>query len=110
MEEVLNGYVTNPNPIPTLTPNPNRNPNSNPYRISKIIQKSIGRFAGWKIVLTHSRFNEPWGLVLVRAFPWISGRFLKTFLRACERIIRHCIVLIVFQVLIKNYINFVFFS
>ena len=28
MEEVLNGYVTNPNP--TLTPNPNLNPNSNP--------------------------------------------------------------------------------
>jgi hypothetical protein len=23
MEEVLNGYVTNPNPTPTLTPNPN---------------------------------------------------------------------------------------
>jgi hypothetical protein len=23
MEEVLNGYVTNPNPIPTPTPNPN---------------------------------------------------------------------------------------
>jgi hypothetical protein len=24
MEEVLNGYVTNPNPTPTLTPNPNQ--------------------------------------------------------------------------------------
>jgi hypothetical protein len=35
MEEVLNGYVTNPNPTPTLTPNPNRNPN----QINKKIQK-----------------------------------------------------------------------
>jgi hypothetical protein len=35
--EVLNGYVTNPNPTPTLTPN--RNPNSNPNRINKKIQK-----------------------------------------------------------------------
>jgi hypothetical protein len=34
MEEVSNGYVTNPNP--TLTPN--RNPNSNPNRINKKIQ------------------------------------------------------------------------
>jgi hypothetical protein len=33
MEKVLNGYVTNPNPTPTLTPNPNRNLNSNPNRI-----------------------------------------------------------------------------
>jgi hypothetical protein len=39
MEEVLNGYVTNPNPTPTLTPNPNRNPNSNPNQINKTIQK-----------------------------------------------------------------------
>jgi hypothetical protein len=41
MEEVLNGYVTNPNPTPTLTPNPNRNPNSNPNpnQINKKIQK-----------------------------------------------------------------------
>ena len=37
MEEVLNGYVTNPNPTPTLTPN--RNPNSNPNQINKKIQK-----------------------------------------------------------------------
>ena len=37
MEEVLNGYVTNPNPSPTLTPN--RNPNSNPNQINKKIQK-----------------------------------------------------------------------
>jgi hypothetical protein len=36
MEEVLNGYVTNPNPTPTLTPNLN---NSNPNRINKKIQK-----------------------------------------------------------------------
>jgi hypothetical protein len=35
MEEVLNGYVINPNPTPTLTPNSNRNPN----RINKKIQK-----------------------------------------------------------------------
>jgi hypothetical protein len=27
MEEVLNCYVTNPNPTPTLTPNLNSNPN-----------------------------------------------------------------------------------
>jgi hypothetical protein len=38
-EEVLNGYVTNPNPTPTLTPNPNRNPNSNPNQISKKTRK-----------------------------------------------------------------------
>ena len=45
MEEVLNGYVTNPNP--TLTPNANRKPNSNRNlnsnpnlnRINKKIQK-----------------------------------------------------------------------
>jgi hypothetical protein len=35
MKEVLNGYVTNPNP--TLTPNPNCN--SNPNRINEKIQK-----------------------------------------------------------------------
>jgi hypothetical protein len=57
MEEVLNGYVTNPNPTLTLTPNPNCNPNPNPNQINKKIQredfkKSIGQFAGWKIVLT----------------------------------------------------------
>jgi hypothetical protein len=39
MEEVLNGYVTNPNPTPTLTPNPNLNPNPNPNRVNKKIQK-----------------------------------------------------------------------
>jgi hypothetical protein len=39
MEEVLNGYVTYPNPTLTLTPNPNLNPNSNPNRINKKIQK-----------------------------------------------------------------------
>jgi hypothetical protein len=51
MEEVLNGYVTNPNPTFTL----NSNPNPNPNRINKKIQKerkSTGRFAGWKKVLT----------------------------------------------------------
>ena len=58
---MLNGYVTNPNPNPTLTPN--RNPNSNPNRINKKIQKEttlenryiyiyIGRFDGWKKMLT----------------------------------------------------------
>jgi hypothetical protein len=35
MEEVLNDYVTNPNPTPSLTPNPNRNPN----QINEKIQK-----------------------------------------------------------------------
>ena len=43
MEEVLNGYVTNPNPTPTLilypNLNPNSNPNPNPNRINKKIQK-----------------------------------------------------------------------
>ena len=39
MEGVLNGYVTNPNPSPTLTPNPNRDPNSNPNQINEKIQK-----------------------------------------------------------------------
>jgi hypothetical protein len=39
IEEVLNGYVTNPNPTPTLTLDPNLNPNSNPNRINKKIQK-----------------------------------------------------------------------
>jgi hypothetical protein len=33
IEEVLNDFVTNPNPTPTLTPN------SNPNRINKKIQK-----------------------------------------------------------------------
>jgi hypothetical protein len=33
----VNGYVTNPNPTPTLTPN--RNPNSNPNQINEKIQK-----------------------------------------------------------------------
>jgi hypothetical protein len=37
MEEVSNGYVTNPNPTPTLTPNHNRN--SNPNQINEKIQK-----------------------------------------------------------------------
>jgi hypothetical protein len=41
MEELLNGYVTNPNPTPTLTPNRNlnSNPNPNPNQINKKIQK-----------------------------------------------------------------------
>jgi hypothetical protein len=41
MEEVLNGYVANPNPTPTLTPNPIRNLNSNPNpnQINKKVQK-----------------------------------------------------------------------
>jgi hypothetical protein len=34
MEEVLNGYVTNPNPTPTLTPNLNGNSNPNPNQIN----------------------------------------------------------------------------
>jgi hypothetical protein len=41
MEEVLNGYVTYPNPTLTLTPNPNPNlnPNCNPNRINKKSKK-----------------------------------------------------------------------
>ena len=39
MEEVLNGYVTYPNPTLTLTPNPNLNPNCNPNRINKKSKK-----------------------------------------------------------------------
>jgi hypothetical protein len=40
MEEVLNGYVTNPDPTgPTLTPNRNPNSNPNPNQINKKIQK-----------------------------------------------------------------------
>ena len=39
MYEMLNGYVTNPNPTPTLTPNPYRNPNSNPNQINEKIRK-----------------------------------------------------------------------
>jgi hypothetical protein len=45
MEEVLNGYVTNPNPMPTLTPKCNPNPN----RTNKKIQKETtleNRLAG----------------------------------------------------------------
>jgi hypothetical protein len=61
MEEVLNGYVTNPNPTPTLTPNPNRNPNSNPNQINEKIQKETTleidqitkcQFGRWKLVKT----------------------------------------------------------
>ena len=61
MEEVLNGYVTNPNPTPTLTPNPNRNPNSDPKQINKKIQREITleidqitkcQFGRWKLVKT----------------------------------------------------------
>jgi hypothetical protein len=54
MEEVLNGYVTNPNPTLTLTPNPNHNSNSNPNRINKKnpkrndFRKSIGRLLDGK--------------------------------------------------------------
>jgi hypothetical protein len=42
MEEVLNGYVTNQKPIPTLTHDLNRNPNSNsnPNPIYKKIEIS----------------------------------------------------------------------
>jgi hypothetical protein len=39
MEEVLNGYVTNPNPTPTLTPNRNPNSNPNPNQINEKMQK-----------------------------------------------------------------------
>jgi hypothetical protein len=37
MEEVLNGYVTNPNPTPTLTPNPNHTPT---LTLTKLMKKS----------------------------------------------------------------------
>jgi hypothetical protein len=67
MEEVLNGYVTNPNPTPTLTPNPNRNPNSNPNQINKKIQKETTlktdqmtkrQFGRWKLVKTVNRYIQ----------------------------------------------------
>ena len=71
MEEVLNGYVTNPNLTPTLTPNPNRNPNSNPNQINKKIQKettleidqiALCQFGRWKQVKTVSisHFPKSW--------------------------------------------------
>ena len=59
----LNGYVTNPNPTPTLAPNPNRNPNSNPNQINEKIQKETTleidqitkcQFGRWKLVKTAS--------------------------------------------------------
>ena len=55
----VNGYVTNPNPTPTLTPN--RNPNSNPNQINEKIQKETTleidqitkcQFGRWKLVKT----------------------------------------------------------
>ena len=61
MEGVLNGYVTNLNPTPTLTHNPNRNPNSNPNQINEKIQKETTleidqitkcQFGRWKLVKT----------------------------------------------------------
>ena len=62
MEEVLNGYVINPNSTPTLTPNPNpsRNPNSNPNQINKIQKETTleidqityCQFGRWKQVKT----------------------------------------------------------
>jgi hypothetical protein len=58
MEEVLNGYVTNP--TPTLNPNPNLNSNPNRINTKQNFTKSIGRFAGWKKVLTHNI----WSLLL----------------------------------------------
>jgi hypothetical protein len=60
MEGVFNGYVTNPNPTPTLTPN--RNPNSNPNQINEKIQKETTleidkitkcQFGRWKLVKTN---------------------------------------------------------
>jgi hypothetical protein len=62
MEGVLNVYVTNPNPTPTLTPNLNRNPNSNPNQINEKIQKETTleidqitkcQFGRWKLVKTY---------------------------------------------------------
>jgi hypothetical protein len=63
MEGVLNGYITNPNPTPTLTTNPNRNPNSNPNQINEKIQKettleidqiTLCQFGRWNLVKTYS--------------------------------------------------------
>jgi hypothetical protein len=52
-------YLTqSPKPYLYSNPNPNPNPNPNHNRINKKnpkrndFRKSIGRFAGWKIVLT----------------------------------------------------------
>ena len=68
MEGVLNGYVTNSNPTPTLTPNPNRNPNSNPNQINEKIQKETTleidqitkcQFGRWKLVKTASSAPPP---------------------------------------------------
>jgi hypothetical protein len=65
---VLNGYVINPNPTPTLTPN--RNPNSNPNQINEKIQKEttleIGQitkcqFGRWKLVKTDLHVHRATG-------------------------------------------------
>jgi hypothetical protein len=57
MEEVLNGYVTNPNPTPTLPPNRNPNPNQINEKIQKettleIDQITKCQFGRWKLVKT----------------------------------------------------------
>ena len=67
MQGVLNSYVTNPNPTPTLTPNPNRYPNSNPNQINEKIQKETTleidqitkcQFGRWKLVKTDPKWQE----------------------------------------------------
>ena len=49
MEEVLNGYVTNPNPTPNPNRNPNSNPNPNPNPNPNQINKKIQRETTLKI-------------------------------------------------------------
>jgi hypothetical protein len=67
MEEVLNGYVTNPNPTPTLTPNPNSN------QINKKIQKET--------TLENGSFQKRSTLSPQRKFlPSGGGREKKLFL------------------------------
>ena len=66
IEEVLNGYVTNPNPTLTLT---------------ELIKKSRGRFAGWKKVLTvlhgtactiKSAWGRGWDIAIIMKPPIVK--------------------------------------
>jgi hypothetical protein len=54
MEEVLNGYITNPNPTPTLTLTLTKNNKINPKRSTLEIDQMTchGQFDGWKRVKT----------------------------------------------------------
>ena len=78
MEEVLNGYVTNPNPTPTLTSNPNRNPNSNPNpnQINKKIQKETNHFKDSLDPLSFLNSSEFVDLHrTVPRYRWTAGHF-----------------------------------